>query len=176
MQQIILGNAFMLISAVSMIASGLPKTKRSSLIFQFIDSIAATIGLFFLGSLAGSLVCVFSIVTDVLCYKEKLNKITKPLVTIPCVAISLFVNNIGIYGFLPVAAFIITTWTMSTKNMYKYKFAFLAAIILWLIHDISIVSYVDVVCDTLFFIATIIGIVRLKRNKHDIINHNITKH
>ena len=176
MQQIILGNVFMLISATSMIASGLPKTKRNSLIFQFIDSVSATIGLFLLGSFAGSLVCVFSIITDILCYKEKLNKTTKPIIIVLCVVTSLLVNNIGIYGFLPIAAFIITTYTMSTKNMYKYKFAFLIAIVLWLIHDISISSYVDIVCDALFFVAIIIGIYRLKKNKHDIINHNITKH
>lgn len=154
----------MLISATSMILSGLPKTKRISLIFQLLDAISASIGLLFLGSYAGSLVCIFSIISDLLCYKNKLTKNPKLILIISCTIVSLFINNIGIIGFLPVFAFIILTWFMSTNNMYQYKFLFLVTIILWLIHDISIHSYVDVICDTLFFFTTIVGIIRLKKD------------
>ncbi len=145
---LILGNFFCLLSVICIAVSVVKKSKSSLIWWQIVDTIfcvLASIALYAYASLVTNLI---SLLRNVLSYKNKLtNKITLVLCGL-CILIGLYVNNIGVFGWLPIAASTIYTLLIFfTKNEQQMRWAVIFNLGLWCIHDFYIKAYPSAIAD-----------------------------
>ena len=169
MINIIIGNIIMFISSVLMMIAGLPKSKKTCIILQTIQIFGMSIGNLFLGSLPGFFVNCFSGIRNIFAYKDKLKLPIKLLVIFLSIAISLTFNNIGFFVIFPILSIITFTFVVDTKNVVLFKWIIILGNIFWLIHDVYAMSYVAAVFDILGTITNLIGIIRIKKRKREVV-------
>ncbi len=164
--QIIIGNIVALIASLIMVYSGLIKQKKKIIYTQTIQIGLYILSNLILGGITGAIINALSFVRNVLCYKDKLGKKEKVIITILAVVLSLAFNNLGIIGILPLISTIVYLWLMSIKDVVKFKYLTIFTMILWLVYDVYIKSYSSAVFDFMNIIANIVTIIRLKNNEN----------
>lgn len=169
MVNIIIGNVIMFISSVLMMIAGLPKNKKTCITLQTIQIFGMSIGNLFLGSFPGFFVNCFSGIRNIFAYKDKLKLPIKLLVIFLSIAVSLIFNNIGFFVIFPILSIITFTFVADTKNVVLFKWIIILGNVFWLIHDIHIMSYAAVVFDILGTITNLIGIIRIKKSKREVV-------
>ena len=166
MELVIIGNIIAFIASIIMVYSGYIKDKKKILYAQTIQ-----IGLFILsnivlGGITGAIINVLNCIRNILCYKERLNNIVKIVLIVIATILTICFNNLGIIGLLPLASMILYVLFMNTKDVVKFKYLILSTMVLWLIYDFSIKSYVSTCFDILTIVTNIISIIQInKRNK-----------
>ena len=166
MELIVIGNIIAFIASIIMVYSGYIKDKKKILYAQTIQ-----IGLFILsnivlGGITGAIINVLNCIRNILCYKERLNNIVKVVLIVLATILTICFNNLGIIGLLPLASMILYVLFMNTKDVVKFKYLILSTMVLWLIYDFSIKSYVSTCFDILTIVTNIISIIQInKRNK-----------
>ena len=93
----------------------------------------------------------------------------KLLVIFLSIVISLAFNNIGFFVIFPILSIITFTLGVDTKNVVLFKWLIILGNVFWLIHDIHIMSYAAVVFDILGTITNLIGIIRIKKSKREVV-------
>lgn len=166
MELVIIGNIIAFIASIIMVYSGYIKDKKKILYAQTIQ-----IGLFILsnivlGGITGAIINVLNCIRNILCYKERLNNIVKIVLIVIATILTICFNNLVIIGLLPLASMILYVLFMNTKDVVKFKYLILSTMVLWLIYDFSIKSYVSTCFDILTIVTNIISIIQInKRNK-----------
>ena len=135
----------MLIGSCAKVISGLAKTKHASLFWQIIQSIFMAIGSLVLGSVPAALTTAFAILRNVLEQKGLLNKNLKIAFIVVVTTISLAANNCGWIGLLPIIAFIISTISISLKDVSKFKKATALVNIIFFVNDMLIYSFTSAI-------------------------------
>lgn len=163
---LIIGNIVALMASVAMAISGILKDKKHILIVQAIQ-----IGLFIvsnlvLGGYVGAIVNAISLVRNIICYKDKLDIKGIIIITVLSVVLSLYFNNLGIVGLLPLIASTLYLWFMNVKDISKFKILMIFITTLWLIYDICIKSYTSAVFDFITIIANIVSLYSIKKSYH----------
>lgn len=163
---LIIGNIVALMASVAMAISGILKDKKQILIVQAIQ-----IGLFIvsnlvLGGYVGAIVNAISLVRNIICYKDKLDIKGIIIITVLSVVLSLYFNNLGIVGLLPLIASTLYLWFMNVKDISKFKILMIFITTLWLIYDICIKSYTSAVFDFITIIANIVSLYSIKKYYH----------
>lgn len=163
---LIIGNIVALMASVAMAISGILKDKKQILIVQAIQ-----IGLFIvsnlvLGGYVGAIVNAISLVRNIICYKDKLDIKGIIIITVLSVVLSLYFNNLGIVGLLPLIASTLYLWFMNVKDISKFKILMIFITTLWLIYDICIKSYTSAVFDFITIIANIVSLYSIKKSYH----------
>lgn len=169
MINIIIGNVIMFISSVLMMIAGLPESKKTCIILQTVQIFGMSIGNLFLGSFPGFFVNCFSGIRNIFAYKDKLKLPIKLLVIFLSIVVSLAFNNIGFFVIFPILSIITFTLGVDTKNVVIFKWLIILGNVFWLIHDVHVMSYVAVVFDILGTITNLIGIVRIKKSKREVV-------
>jgi hypothetical protein len=164
-QNILIGNAIMLISSILMMLAGLPKKKQTCLFLQTIQIFGMAIGNLFLGSFPGFFINCCSGTRNLLASKGKLNNFAKIAIIIISGIISCLYNDIGILVIFPLLSLATFTIFMDTNNTVLFKWLVISGNVLWFVHDIFIMSYVAVAFDILGTITNLIGIYRIKKEK-----------
>lgn len=159
----------MFISSVLMMIAGLPKSKKNCIILQTIHIFGMSIGNLFLGSFPGFFVNCCSGIRNIFAYKDKLKLPIKLLVIFLSIAVSLIFNNIGFFVIFPILSIISFTLVVDTKNVVFFKWIVILCNMFWLIHDIHVMSYTAVVFDILGTITNLIGIIRIKKSKREVV-------
>ena len=114
----------------------------------------------FLGSIPGMIANIVGVIRNLLGYHGKLNRFAQILICAAAVVSTLLFNNIGWFGLLPIAAAVLYTLFMNTPDVRKLKFLILVTLILWMIHDFYVKSYVSCVFNAFSIVTCMIGIFR----------------
>ena len=165
MNCIVIGNIIALIASLLMLYSGYIKKKQKILFVQTIQIGLSVLSNVVLGGISGAIINALSLLRNVLCYKEKLNKVWKLILIILSTILTLKFNNLGIIGLLPVVSMVVYTILIDLKNVIKFKYLILFTMTMWLIYDIYIMSYTAAIFDLGTIIANIIAVIQIKRNK-----------
>ncbi len=164
MVYIVLGNIIALIASIIMVYSGMLKSKQKVLYAQTIQICLSVISNIILGGIVGAIVNFISAIRNILCYKDKLNLLSKILITVSVVVLSIKFNNIGMIGFLPLISTIIYLWLMNTKNIIYFKLLIIFTMILWFVYDLFIKSFTSSIFDMMTVITNAYSIFKLNNN------------
>ena len=145
------GNFMALLASAMLVVVGCCKKKRNALIAEIIESgfYAASDGI--LGGVSGVITNLAAIVRNLLCYFDKMNWPVKLLLCAVTLGVGVFVNTLGWVGILPLFG--------------KFKLIFAGTMVPWLLFDLTICSYVGVVCDALSFGGALLAAGRIIRDR-----------
>ena len=162
--KLIIGNIVALIASIIMVYSGYLKQKKKILYVQTIQIGLSVLSNIILGGITGAIINAVSCIRNILCYKEKLSNITKIVLIIIAITLSLSFNNLGLIGLLPLISTIIYISLMNTKDIIKFKYLIILTTILWLAYDLYIKSYIFACFDFMNIVVNIISIIQLLKN------------
>ena len=163
MINIVIGNIIALIGSLFMVYSGIIKDKKKSIYIQTIQIVMFIISNIVLGGITGAIINAISCVRNTLCYKDKLKTKQKIILIILSTTLSLYLNNLGFIGILPLISTITYTTLMDIKDVTRYKVLVIFTMILWCIYDIYIKSYSSAIFEFLNIITNSIAIYQLNK-------------
>lgn len=166
MSKIIIGNIIALIASLLMVYSGILKKKEKIIYIQTIQIGMSVISNIILGGITGAIINCISCIRNILCYKEKLKNKEKIILTVVSVALSLYFNNLGIIGILPLISTVTYTLLMDIKDVIKFKKLIIFTMIMWLIYDVYIKSYSSAIFDFMNIVTNIFSIYKIKYCKN----------
>ena len=166
MIQIVIGNIIALIASILMVFAGLQKKKKKILFTQIIQIALSVISNLVLGGYTGAIINALSCVRDILCYKEKMGNKEKIIIITLAVGLSLTFNNLGWIGLLPVVATVVYIIFMNTKDVVRFKYLIIFSMIMWLVYDIYIKSYMSGIFDFMSVITNLIAIYQIKKSNN----------
>ena len=165
MISLVLGNIVALIGSILMVYTGIIKEKKKIIFVQTIQIAFLIASNIILGGITGAIINAISCVRNIICYKDKLNLKEKIIIVMLSTGLSLYFNNLGIIGLLPLISTVSYTLLMDMKNVVKFKILIIFTLIMWLIYDLYIKSYSSAIFDFLNIITNLIAIYELKRIK-----------
>lgn len=160
---VILGNIVALFASLFMIYAGSLKKKNDILLCQCAELFLYTVSNILLGGIPGAIINFLGIIGNILGYKNKLNVISKIVLTILTIVLTILFNNLGINGYLPLICMVTYLWVLDIKDVFIFKIFILFIMILWVIYDFSLKSYVAVIFDILTIITTTISMFQIKK-------------
>lgn len=166
MIQIVIGNIIALIASILMVFAGLQKKKKKILFTQIIQIALSVISNLVLGGYTGAIINALNCVRDILCYKEKMGNKEKIIIIILAVGVSLTFNNLEWIGLLPVVAAVVYIIFMNTKDVVRFKYLIIFSMIMWLVYDIYIKSYMSGIFDFMSVITNLIAIYQIKKSNN----------
>lgn len=161
----IIGNIIAFIASIIMVYTGYIKEKKKILYVQAIQIGLFVVSNIILGGITGAIINAISCVRNILCYKEKLNTLSKTILIIVSVVLSLKFNDLGFIGLFPLISSIIYILFMNIKDIIKFKYLIIFTMILWLCYDVYIESYTSAIFNFACIVANIISIIELKTKK-----------
>ena len=165
MNTILIANAIALIASLLMVYTGYIKKKEKILFFQTIQIGLSVISNLILGGITGAIINALGLIRNILCYKEKLNKIAQIILIILSILLGVYFNNLALIGFLPIISNVVYIVFMNIKDVIKFKYLIIFTMTMWLVYDIYIMSYTSAVFDLGTMIANVIAVIQIKRNK-----------
>ena len=162
--KLITGNVIALIASLLMVYSGIVKNKKKILYVQSIQVGLFAISNLVLNGISGAIINTINFIRNIICYKNNLNLKIKILLTIISIGLSLYFNNLGLIGLLPLISALIYLWFMTVKDVVKFKILIIVSVAFWLVYDFNIKSYTASIFDTLTIIANFISIAKIKKN------------
>ena len=165
MDYLIIGNLIALIASLLMLYSGYIKKKEKIIFVQTIQIGLLVVSNIVLGGISGAIINAISLIRNILCYKDKLNKIWKIVLIILSASLTLLFNNLGFVGLLPLVSTVAYIWLMDMKDVINFKYLIIFTMTMWLIYDIYIMAYTAAIFDFGTIIANIISILQIKKNK-----------
>ncbi|MBP5161004.1 MAG: YgjV family protein [Alphaproteobacteria bacterium] len=145
---LIVGNIFSFCCAVCIAISVIKRNKKNLIWWQIWDStfemLTSLVLLSYAGCITGAL-CTFR---NIFAYKKGLTKFITWALVAACLVVGLSLNNRGIFGIMPIAAFTFYTLAMYwTKDEQQMRYAVVGNLLLWFIHDFYIQSYPSAIMD-----------------------------
>lgn len=165
MNTILIANAIALLASLLMVYTGYIKKKEKILFFQTIQIGLSVISNLILGGITGATINALGLIRNILCYKEKLNKIAQIILIILSILLGVYFNNLALIGLLPIISNVVYIVFMNIKDVIKFKYLIIFTMTMWLVYDIYIMSYTSAVFDLGTMIANIIAVIQIKRNK-----------
>ena len=163
--QIFIGNVVALIASIIMVYTGYIKNKNRIIFVQTIQIILMVISNLILGGLTGAISNIVGCIRNILCYKDKLNKVAKIILIVVAIILSFSFNNLGLLGLLPLISTVTYIVLMDIKDVVKFKYLIIFTMILWFVYDLYIKSYTSACFDFMTLVVSVISIVQIKNNK-----------
>ena len=167
MDIIIIANTIALFAALLSIVIGFIKSREKIILIQTIQFTSFTISNYILKGFSGAIANAIGIIRNILSYKEKLTKVAIILIITISIVLTLYFNNLGIIGFLPLINTIIYTLFINQKDPLKFKLLLLITFILWFIYDINIKSYTSAFFDLTSAITAILSAFQIHKNSNN---------
>lgn len=164
MNIILIANVIALIASLLMVYTGYIKKKEKILFFQTVQIGLSVISNLILGGITGAIINALGLIRNILCYKEKLNKITQIILIILSILLGVYFNNLALIGLLPIISNVVYIVFMNIKDVIKFKYLIIFTMTMWLVYDIYIMSYTPAVFDFGNIIANIISIIQIKKS------------
>ena len=162
--RLIIGNVLALLSVIFVFISVVKKKKTDLIGWQVVNiafCIFSSIALFAYSALSTN--CI-SLIRNMLAYKKKLTVTATFILSIACVAVGLYVNNLGIIGSLAIWASVGYTILMyMAKNAQQMRYAVILSSALWVVHDFFVQSYPTVISGCFLIAWTIIQILKYRK-------------
>ena len=162
---IIVGNIIALVASLLMVYSGLLKKAKDVIYVQSIQVTLFIASNLVLGGLSGAIVNALNLVRNIIFYNDKLTKIIKIILSILTITLCIYFNNLGIVGYLPMICAIIYLWLMDVPDPKKFKYLNIFTLILWIIYDLSILSFTSAAFDLATIITNIIALIKISKDK-----------
>ena len=153
-----------------MVYSGLIRKKAKFIYIQTIQILLFVISNLVLGGITGAITNTFACIRNILFHKNKLRNKEKIILVIITSVFSLFFNNLGFWGLLPLISTVAYTLLIDLKDIVKFKLLVILTVILWFIYDIYIQSYTSAIFDFMTIITNTIAIYKLHYSKKAVIN------
>ena len=118
---LLIGNAIALVASLLMVYTGIIKEKKKVLYVQSIQIGLSVISNLVLNGITGAIINAISFFRNILCYKDKLGLKEKIGITIISVGLTLYFNNLGWIGLLPLVSTVTYIWLMTLKDVKKFK-------------------------------------------------------
>lgn len=169
MNRVVIANIISLTAMILMCTNGLVKNKKKFLIVQNIQMMLLTLTNFLLGASTGIITNAIGIIRNTLGYFGKLNKVFSFTIVGITAVLSLYFNENGIIGVMPLFAAVPYTFLMNKFNDKQMKALTLYTNIPWAIYDISMMNYVAFCFDIGTAITCLVAYIQLCRlgNKKD---------
>lgn len=165
MFNIVLGNIIALIASLIMVYTGVIKTKKKIVFVQMVEILLFALSSFILGGYSGTVVNIICAIRNWLSYKDRLGFKEKFLLVVVGGFISIYFNNLGLIGLLPVIGLVVYTCFMNIKDVVKFKLLNIFVIFMWAIFDFCIMSYTSFILDFMTIITSINAIIVLKKRQ-----------
>jgi len=165
MNHLLLGNAVCLVGAVLMVAIGFIKRKKQILIVQSLQFAIMGAGNLILGGVTGGLSNFVGIARNVYCLRRPLGLWSGAAFLAVQAALTWAVNTNGLMGWLPMAATLVFTLSINTRDERLLKSAIIFGQLCWLAYDLWLRSYTSAVFDALTVLSNLWGIATLWRDK-----------
>lgn len=162
---VVIGNIVALFGSLLMVYTGKIEEKKKIIYVQTIQITLLIISNLILGGITGAIINAISCIRNILCYKDKLKTKEKIILVLLSASLSIYFNNLGIIGLLPLIANVIYTILMDMKNVVKFKILIIFTLILWFIYDLHIKSYSSSVFDFMTIMTNIVAIYKLTNSK-----------
>lgn len=164
MNYFIIAQIFGLIGIVFSILSMQMKTKKNIMIMLLGLNLSSALNFLFLGSISGSLVCLFAVLETIInyLYDNKNKRIPIYIISI-YVIINIILGLIsykGLFDIVPIICALLFCATICTKKESNIRKIMFGNQSLWLIYDITIKAYMFSISNILTLISIIISIVR----------------
>ena len=122
MNTILIANAIALIASLLMVYTGYIKKKEKILFFQTIQIGLSVISNLILGGITGAIINALGLIRNILCYKEKLNKMAQIILIILSILLGVYFNNLALIGLLPIISNVVYIVFMNIKDVIKFKY------------------------------------------------------
>ena len=159
-----IGNIIALIGSILMVYVGVIKDKKEILFVQSLQIGLLAISNLILNGISGFVINTINFIRNIICYKEVLSLKVKIFLSIVSIALTIYFNNLGLIGYLPLISGLIYLWFMTVKDVIKFKILIIVSVIFWLIYDFTIQSYTASAFDLITIIVNSISIIKLKKN------------
>ena len=166
MLYLILGNIFALLASICVVISVVKKNKKALIGWQTIQIVFCIISGIALFAYAAVVTNCIALIRNILACKNKLTTQMTFALSMVCIIVGWYINNLGFIGwFAIIASTSYTVFMYTTKNAQQMRYAMLTNIALWLVHDLYIQSYPSVITGIVLFVWTIIQIIRHEHRK-----------
>ena len=162
---LIIGNIIALIGSILMVYVGVIKDKKGILFVQSLQIALLAISNLVLNGISGFIINTINFIRNIICYKEALSLKVKILLSIISIILTIYFNDLGLIGFLPLISGLIYLWFMTVKDVIKFKILIIVSVVFWLIYDFIIQSYTASLFDLITIIVSSISVIKLK-TKH----------
>ena len=161
---LIIGNIFAFLSVIFAFISVIKK-KKTDLIGWQIANIAfcifSNIALFAYAALSTNFI---ALIRNMLAYRKKLTAMATLMLSVACVVVGLYINNLGLIGWWAILASTSYTVLMYVaKSAQQMRYAVIFSSILWVVHDFYVQSYPTVISGCFLIAWTIIQILKYRR-------------
>ena len=159
-----IGNIIALIGSILMVYVGVIKDKKGILFVQSLQIGLLAISNLVLNGISGFVINTINFIRNIICYKEALSIKAKILLSIISIVLTIYFNNLGLIGYLPLISGLIYLWFMTVKDVVKFKILIIVSVVFWLIYDFTIQSYTASAFDLITIIVSSISVIKLKRS------------
>ncbi len=154
---LIVGNIFSLLCSLCIAVSVVKKNKKDLLWWQILDTTFCILSNIALFSYAAVTTNAISLIRNYLAYKSKFTKSIMLVLLFACIMVGLWANNRGIIGLFPIAATAVYTIFMYTsENEQQLRWALIANLSLWFVHDAYIQAYPSALTDVVLSLWTLV--------------------
>lgn len=168
----LVANIIAFIASIIMVLTGLLNNKKQILFVQGIEIILFMTSDIIIGGYSGAVINLLSLVRNIIVYKDRLNITSKVLLLISSTALTLYFNNLGLIGLLPLASMYIYVLFMNTKDIKKFKILMIVTMFMWATYDMTIKLYTSLTFDILTIISTLTTLIILYRGDKNGIRKN----
>lgn len=168
MNVLILGNIIAFIGSTMQLTIGVIKNRKKALYVQTIQYSVFAISSLILGGFSGTIANIIGAIRNILTYNEKLTKCAIIIIILAATILTLYFNNLGILGLIPLVNTIIYTVFINVKDPLKFKLLFTFSTFLWVIYGVLIKSYTSTVFDSISTIGSLVSayqIYKKQKNK-----------
>lgn len=159
---LIIGNIIALIGSLLMVYAGVIKDKKGILFVQSLQIGLLAISNLVLNGISGFIINAINVIRNIICYKEALSLKVKVLLSIISIVLTIYFNNLGLIGYLPLISGLIYLWFMTVKDVIKFKILIIISVIFWLIYDLTIRLYSACAFDLITILVSSISVIKLK--------------
>ena len=145
------------IAWILLITSYRTKTTKTIILVQISSSLLYVVHYYFLNAYSGLFICALTLFTGVLYYFVN-NKRIAFLFIIPIALASAYFFYTGILSLMPVIALLIDEYSFTKYKNTVIKYSIISHI-LWVLYDVSVLSYSCIVTDSLVAISNLIMII-----------------
>ena len=162
---LIIGNIIAWTGSILKVYVGVIKDKTGIYFVQSLQIALLAISNLVLNGISGFIINTINLIRNIICYKEALSLKVKILLSIISIILTIYFNNHGLLGYLPLISGLIYLWFMTVKDVIKFKILIIVSVVFWLIYDITIQSYTASLFDLITIIVSSISVIKLK-TKH----------
>ena len=159
----ILANIIAFIASMVMVYSGILNNKRKILFVQGVEIILFIISDILVLGYSGAIINFLSLVRNIIVYRGKLNNMTKAILLLLSTGLTLFFNNLGFIGLLPLFSMYIYVLFMNTEDIIKFKILMISSLLLWGVYDMMISLYTSLAFDILTILSCLVTLLMLDR-------------